>query len=49
MLEFCFKKRENVFTTGWNLVGLGNKMGLVATTEAQLKLVVMNLNRNESV
>ena len=48
MLEFCYK-RKNVFWIGRDLVGLENKIRLVATTKAQLKLVVVNLNRNKSV
>lgn len=47
-MEFCRKKRKNVFWIGRDSVGQGNKIELLATTKAHLKLVAMNSNRKTS-
>lgn len=48
MLEFWRKKRENVFWILRDSVDQGNKIELLATTKAHLKLVAMNSNRKTS-
>lgn len=41
-------EKESVFQIGRDWVDLENTIGLVTTNKPQLKLMVMNLNRNKS-